>query len=83
MNVAGDRRRNRRALKGLMYLRIRVLDVTRESGNETEAETVFDTNKSTVVEVPSVKEGLDKIVGLPDFSAQLSDFQVRVPKLTF
>ena len=83
MNVTGDRRRNRRALKGLMYLRIRVLNVTRESGNETEAETVFDTNKSTVVEVPSVKEGLDKIVGLPDFSVQLSDFQVRVPKLTF
>ena len=83
MNVTGDRRRNRRALKGLMYLRIRILDVAREPGNETEAETVFDTNKSTVVEVPSVKEGLDKIVGLPNFLAQLSDFQVRVPKLSF
>ena len=44
---------------------------------------MFDADKSTVVEVPSVKEGLDKIVDLPDFSAQLSDFQVRVPKLTF
>ena len=66
-----------------MYLRIRVLDVTRESGNETEAETVFDTNKSTVVEVPSVKEGLDKIVGLPDFPTQLSNLQMRVPELSF
>ena len=74
MNVTGDRRRNRRALKGLMYLRIRILDVTREPGNETEAETVFDTNKSTVVEVPSVKEGLDEVMGLPDFSTQLYDF---------
>ena len=41
MNVTGDRRRNRRALKGLMYLRIRILDVARESGNETETETVL------------------------------------------
>ena len=83
MNVTGDRRRNRRALKGLMYLRIGILDVAREPGNETEAETVFDANEATGVEVPSVKEGLNKIVGLPDFSAQLSDFQMRIPKLTF
>ena len=57
-----------------MYLRIRILDVTRESGNEAEAETVFDANESTVVEVPSVEEGLDKIMGLPEFSTQTYDF---------
>ena len=66
-----------------MYLRIRILDVTRESGDKTEAKTVFDTNKSTVVEVPSVEESLNKIAGLPDFSAQLSDFQMCIPKLSF
>ena len=82
MNVTGDWRRNRRALKGLMYLRIRVLNVTRESGNETEAETVFDTNKSTVVEVPSVKEGLNEVVGLPDFPTQLSNLLMRIPELS-
>ena len=83
MNVTGDRRRNRRALKGLMYLRIRILDVAREPGNETEAETVFDANEMSVVEILGVKESLNEVVGLPDFSAQLSDFQVRVPELTF
>ena len=83
MNVTGDRQRNQRALKGLMYLRIRILDVAREPGNETEAETVFDANETLVVEIPGVKESLDEVVGLPDFSVQLSDFQVRVPKLTF
>ena len=83
MNVTGDRRRNRRALKGLMYLRIRILDVAREPGNETEAETVFDANEMSVVEILGVIESLNEVVGLPDFSAQLSDFQVRVPKLTF
>ena len=82
MNVTGDRRRNRRALKGLMYLRIRVLDVAGEPGNETEAETVFDANEATVVEVPSVKEGLNKIVGLPDFPTQLSNFLMRIPELS-
>ena len=66
-----------------MYLRVRISDVAREPGNETEAEMVFDANETSVVEVPSVKESLDEVVGLPDFSAQLSDFQVRVPKLTF
>ena len=65
-----------------MYLRIRILDVAREPGNETEAETVFDANEATVVEVPGVKESLNEVVGLPDFSAQLSDFQMRVPELT-
>ena len=39
----------------MMYLRIRILDVAREPGNETEAETVFDANEATVVEVPSWK----------------------------
>ena len=82
MNVTGDRRRNRRALKGLMYLRIGILDVARESGNETEAETVFDANEATVVEVPSVKEGLNKIVGLPDFPTQLSNLLMRIPELS-
>ena len=83
MNVTGDRRRNRRALKGLMYLRIRVLDVARESGNETETETVFDANEATVVEVPGVEKSLNKIVGLPDFSTQLLNLQMRVPELSF
>ena len=82
MNVTGDRRRNRRALKGLMYLRIRILDVEREPGNETEAETVFDANEATVVEVPSVKEGLNKVVGLPDFPTQLSNLLMRIPELS-
>ena len=82
MNVTGDRRRNRRALKGLMYLRIRILDVVREPGNETEAETVFDANEATVVEVPSVKEGLNKVVGLPDFPTQLSNLLMRIPELS-
>ena len=83
MNVTGDRQRNQRALKGLMYLRIRILDVAREPGNETEAETVFDPKETSVVEIPGVKESLNEVMGLPDFSAQLSDFQVHVPKLTF
>ena len=65
-----------------MYLRIRVLDVAREPGNETEAETVFDADEATVVEVPSVKEGLNKIVGLPDFSAQLSNLLMCIPELS-
>ena len=82
MNVTGDRRRNRRALKGLMYLRIRILDVAREPGNETEAETVFDANEATVVEVPSVKEGLNKVVGPPDFPTQLSNLLMRIPELS-
>ena len=83
MNVTGDRQRIRRAQNGLMYLRIRILDATREPGNETEAEAVFDADETSVVDVPSRKESLDEVVGLPDFSAQLSDFQVRVPELTF
>ena len=82
MNVTGDRRRNRRALKGLMYLGIRILDVAREPGNETEAEAVFDANEATVVEVPSVKEGLNKVVGLPDFPTQLSNLLMRIPELS-
>ena len=82
MNVTGDWRRNRRALKGLMYLRIRILDVVREPGNETEAETVFDANESTVVEVPGVRERPDEVVGLPNFLTQLSDLLMCLPELS-
>ena len=82
MNVTGDRQRNQRALKGLMYLRIRILDVTRESGDKTEAKTVFDTNKSTVVEVPGVRERPDEVVGLPNFSTQLANLLMRIPELS-
>ena len=82
MNVTGDRRRNRRALKGLMYLRIRILDVTREPGNETEAETVFDADEATVVDVPRGKESLDEVAGLSDFLTQLSNLLMRIPELS-
>ena len=82
MNVTGDRRRNRRALKGLMYLRIRILDVTRKSGNETETETVFDTKEATVVNIPGGKESLNEIVGLPNFLTQLSDLLMCLPELS-
>ena len=52
-----------------MYLRIRILDVMREPGNETEAETVFDANKTTVMDIPGGEESLDKVVCFPDFAA--------------
>ena len=35
---------------------------------------MFDADKSTVVEVPSVKQSLDKIVGLPNFPTQSYNF---------
>ena len=44
--------------------------------------SLYDTNEATVVEVPSVKEGLNKVVGLPDFLVQLAYFQMCIPKLT-
>ena len=43
---------------------------------------MFDANESTVVEVPSVKEGLNKVVGLPDFPTQLSNLLMRIPELS-
>ena len=82
MNVTGDRRRNRRALKGLMYLRIRILDVAREPGDETETETVFDTKEATVVNIPGGKESLNEIMGLPNFPTQLSNLLMRIPELS-
>ena len=82
MNVTGDQRRNGRALKGLIYLRIRVLDVAREPGHETEATTVFDANETLVVEIRGVKESLDEVVGLPNFSTQLANLLMRIPELS-
>ena len=44
---------------------------------------MLNTDESTVVEVPGMEKSLDKIVGLPDFSTQLSNLQMRVPELSF
>ena len=38
---------------------------------------MFNANKSTVVEVPGVKQSLDKIVGLPNFPTQSYNFLMR------
>ena len=43
---------------------------------------MFDANKSTVVEVPSVKEGLDEVMGLPNFLTQLANLLMRFPELS-
>ena len=44
---------------------------------------MFDADKSTVMEVPGVRERPDEVVGLPDFPTQLSHLQMRVPELSF
>ena len=53
----------------LMYLRIGILDVAREPGNEAEAKTVFDADETSVVDISSGKEGLDEVVCFPDLPA--------------
>ena len=44
---------------------------------------MLNAGKATMVNVPSGKESLDEIMGLPDFLAQLSNFLVCVPELSF
>ena len=78
-----DGRRIRRACDGLMYQRVRVLDVAREPRDKVEAQAVLNADEATVVDVPSREESLDEVVGLLDFSVQLSNFLMRVPELTF
>ena len=60
-----------------------VLDVTWESRNKMKAKTMFDAGGAMVVDIPGGEEGLDEIMGLPDFPAQLSNFLVCVPELLF
>ena len=43
---------------------------------------MFDADKSTVVEVPGVRECPDEVVGLPNFLTQLSDLLMRFPELS-
>ena len=43
---------------------------------------MFDASKSTVVEVPGVREGPDEVVGLPNFLTQLANLLVRFPELS-
>ena len=66
-----------------MYQRVGVLDVAREPRDKTEAQAVFNAGEAKMVDVPSGKESLDEIMGLPDFLAQLSNFLVCVPELSF
>ena len=43
---------------------------------------MFDADKSTVVEVPGVRESADEVVGFPKFSTQLANLLVRIPELS-
>ena len=70
-NVAGgERGRNKgrrvlRALLGLVYQRVGILDVTWEPRDKAEAQVVLDADKAMVVTVPGGEKGLDDLVGLP------------------
>ena len=77
-----DGRRIRRACDGLVYQRVGVLEVTREPRDKAEAQAVLNADEVTVVDVPSGKESLDEVVGLPDFPMQLSNLLVHVPELS-
>ena len=67
----------------MVYQRVRILDVTWEPGDKVEAQAMLNAGKAVVVDIPSGKEGLNEVVGLPDFSTKLSDLLVCVPKLSF
>ena len=43
---------------------------------------MFDAEKTSVVEVPGVREGANEVVGLPNFSTQLANLLMRVPELS-
>ena len=65
-----------------MYQRVGVLDITQEPRDKAETQSVLNADEATVVDVPSGREGLNEIVGLPDFPMQLSNLLMRVPELS-
>ena len=67
----------------MVYQRVRILDIAREPRDKAEAQAVLSAGKATVVDIPSGKESLNEVVGLPDFLTKLSDLLVCFPKLLF
>ena len=43
---------------------------------------MFDANKSTVVEVPGVRESANEVVGFPKLSTQLANLLMRISELS-